>query len=314
MDTKYIYSPEYDLISNGIGMFHPFDGKKYSRAWNELEKSSGVNLKSMWKQPEHPVSDDLLLNVHTSDYIRSLKKSSVVSSIIEIPFARLVPNKLLQSQIIKPMKFACEGTRLAARYALEDAVVMNIGGGFHHAFADHGEGFCIFSDVAVAIKDARNNGLLDVSDKVMMIDLDAHRGNGFESIFKNDASVDIFDMYNFQVYPGMHEGEMDDYPFMIPLKNNVNDDVYLSVLKNELPRFMASNNKPKLAFYNAGTDILAGDSLGNLNVSYDGVVERDRFVIEMLSSMDIPTVIVTSGGYSKESYKLIASLASMIIN
>jgi histone deacetylase 11 len=313
MNSKIIYSPEYDLMSTGVSFFHPFDGKKYSRAWSELQKSCDVDLKSIWLQPEKPISDNALLAVHTSKYLQSLEKSSVISSIIEIPFAKFIPNKLLQNQLIKPMKFACEGTRLATRYALEGAMVMNMGGGFHHAYSTHGGGFCVFADAAIAIKEARRSNLLAANDKVVMIDLDAHRGNGFESIFSNDDSIELFDMYNFQVYPGMHEGELDDYPFMIPLKNKTNDDAYLSILKQELPKFMAANDKPKLAFYNAGTDILVGDPLGNLSVSYNGVIERDRYVIEILLNMNIPTVIVTSGGYSQASYKLIASLASMII-
>lgn len=314
MKAKFIYSPEYDLISKGVGLFHPFDGQKYSRAWAEVEKLKNIDSTSIWVQPREMVSDEALLTVHTPEYLKSLGKSSTISRIIEIPFTRFLPNSLLQSRIIKPMRFACEGTRLAVQYALDNTMVMNIGGGFHHAFADHGEGFCVFADAAVAIHDARKSGALTIDDKVLMIDLDAHRGNGFESIFKHDPAVEMFDMYNFQVYPGIHEGNMDDFPFMIPLKNKMNDDVYLSALKEELPRFMQANENARLVIYNAGTDILAGDALGNLNISFDGVVERDRCVIDMLSIMNVPTVIVTSGGYTKDSYKLIASLASMVAN
>lgn len=312
MNSKLVYSPRYDVTSKGIGFLHPFDGQKYSRAWGELEKLDGVDLNSLWVKPENPISDEDLLSIHSSDYLESLSKSSVIAKAVEVPLVRFVPNMLLQNKIIKPMKLACEGTRLATQHALEGAMVMNVGGGFHHAFSDHGEGFCIFADAAIAIQSARKKGLLEDSDKVMMIDLDAHRGNGFESVFKNDASIKMFDMYNFQVYPGMHEGEIDDYPFMIPLKNKTNDEVYLDVLKEELPKFMVENEKPSLVFYNAGTDILAGDPLGNLSVSFEGVVERDRYVLSMLSKMNIPTVVMTSGGYTNESYKLVASLASMI--
>lgn len=313
MNSKLIFSPEYDLLYKGIGRFHPFDGQKYSKAWSEIKLPEGIDLESIWVKPEQTISDEALLSVHSPEYIQSLHKSSVISSIVEIPLVRFVPNTLLQSLLIKPMRYASEGTRLAVKYALDNAMVMNVGGGFHHAYAAHGEGFCVFADAAVAIADSRYHGLLDTNDKVLMIDLDAHRGNGFESVFKNDSSVDIFDMYNFQMYPGMHNGDVDDFPFMIPLKSRTGDDVYLSVLKEELPKFMQANHKPKLVFYNAGSDILAGDSLGDLNVSYEGVVERDKFVIELLSSIGIPTVIMTSGGYTKDSYKLIANLANMVI-
>jgi histone deacetylase 11 len=314
MKSGIIYSPEYDMTPPGAGFIHPFDGKKYSRAWSELNKNPDLNIESVWQQPEKPLSDDVLLDVHTSGYLASLDKSSVVSKIIEIPFLGLIPNGLLQRYFIKPMRWACEGTILATRTALEGAMVMNIGGGYHHAHADHGEGFCVFADVAVAISTSRKKGELDVNDKIVMIDLDAHRGNGFESVFREDSAVSIFDMYNFQVYPGMHKGELDDHPYMIPLKNKTNDDTYLKVLKEDLPEFMSKNGGAKLAFYNAGTDILAGDPLGNLNISYDGVIERDRFVIELLSKLNIPTVVVTSGGYTKTSYKLVTNLAKLVIS
>lgn len=111
MKAKLIYSPEYDLISKGVVLFHPFDGQKYSRAWAELEKATDIELKSIWVQPEKLISDQALLNVHTSEYLSSLNKSSAISSIIEIPLTRFLPNNLLQNRIIKPMKLACQGTR-----------------------------------------------------------------------------------------------------------------------------------------------------------------------------------------------------------
>ena len=313
MESKLIYSPKYDMALPGASVFHPFDGQKYSKAWRELQSISNIDLETIWQEPEQPVSDEVLLKIHSTEYLTSLNRSSVVSRIVEIPLARLIPNGFLQRYLLQPMKLACEGTRLATRVALGGTMVMNIGGGFHHAHATHGEGFCVFADVAIAILDARKNGALKDSDKILMIDLDAHRGNGFESIFRNDSTVEIFDMYNFQVYPGMHEGDLDDLPFMLPLKNKTNDDVYLSVLKEELPKFLSQNETAKLIFYNAGTDILADDPLGNMSVSYEGIVEREKFVVKALSKINVPSVVVTSGGYTKTSYKLVAELAKMVI-
>ena len=313
MDVKFIYSSEYDLIPTGLEFLHPFDGKKFSRAWELLFASEEFDAEAHWVKPEVAASDDYLANIHTPEYLQSLKKSSVIAQIIEIGLVRFIPNSLLQSQIIKPMRLACEGTRLATEYALKGALAMNVGGGFHHAFTDHGEGFCVFADAALAIDYVRKSGLLKSDDTIVMIDLDAHRGNGFQAIFAKDPAVRIFDMFNFQVYPGMFEGDMDQYPFMIPLKAHSSDEVYLGVLKEELPGFLAMDEPPKLAFYNAGSDILASDPLGNLGVSYDGVIERDKYVIESLVSRGIPTVIMTSGGYTKQSYQLIAALAQTVI-
>ena len=215
--------------------------------------------------------------------------------------------------MVDSARYATAGTLLAARQALDSSIVFNIGGGFHHAFSDHGEGFCFFADAAFALETLRAEHKISPTDKVLMIDLDAHRGNGFTSFYEKDKSVSIFDLYNMQVYPGLKQGEPDDFPFIIPLRAGLNSDEYLKTLKAELPLFLDSNPHPTLAFYNAGTDIVATDKLGALNVSYDAVNERDRFVVDLLREKNIPTVIMTSGGYSNDSYKLIADLASYLI-
>ena len=313
--SKIVFSPKYDLLPNGFGKLHPFDVRKYSRAWSELEKQCTSVLASKWLQPERPVQDDVLLNVHTPQYIESLTSSSNIAGIIEVNVAKYLPYKILDKYILQPMKFACEGTRLATEYALDNnTMVMNMGGGYHHAFADHGEGFCVYADAAVAIADARQRQALDTSDKVLMIDLDAHRGNGFNAIAEQDEAIEVYDMYNFQAYPGMHNGDVDQYPYMIPLKSRMSGETYLKILKEELPKFLENEGKAKLVFYNAGTDILNGDRLGNLAVEFAAVVERDRYVIELLKSKGIPTVIMTSGGYTKESYQLVAKQAAMVID
>ena len=146
-----------------------------------------------------------------------------------------------------------------------------------------------------------------------MIDLDAHRGNGFESFYTDDPNVRMFDMYNMQIYPGLHPGDPDEFPFLIPMRSNLGADEYLNTLTSELPEFLAANADARLAFFNAGTDILATDRLGGLNVEYQAVQERDRFVVDQLRSRNIPTVILTSGGYSSESYRLIADLALYLL-
>ncbi len=313
MDIQFVYSPKYDLMSAGLGSLHPFDMRKFSRAWAVLTSGSGA-LDVLTTNPETLADDGYMARVHTAEYLDSLKKSRVLARILEVGLARFVPNRWLQSAIVDPMRLATEGTRLAAELALEGAVAMNFGGGFHHAFADHGEGFCVFADAALAIDALRRNGKLSPRDTVAMIDLDAHRGNGFQAIFSRDPAVKIFDMYNAQVYPGMFKGSEDEYPFMIPLKSRLSGEVYLKILRDELPKFLDSCPNLKLVFYNAGTDILASDPLGGMNVSYDAVVERDRYVIETLTGLGVPTAVVTSGGYTDQSHQLIAQLGRTVID
>lgn len=315
MKSRFIYSEKYDFSFPGLSKFHPFDGKKFSKAWNVVVSNYQKEITSQLVEPETAVSTERLLKVHTRQYLNSLSLSKEIAKVIEISIAKFIPNKILQSKLIFPIKLACAGTILATELALKERLmVMNFGGGFHHAFSDHGEGFCFFADAVLSINDSREKGLLGENDKILMIDLDAHRGNGFESLMGNDSCVKNFDMYNFQVYPGLHEGEIEDFPFMIPLKAGLKDNAYLTILKDELTQFLEQNNDAKLIFYNAGNDVVASDPLGGLSLSFDGVVERDRFVIKQLSMMEVPTVVMTSGGYTRHSYKLIAELAKTVFS
>ena len=315
MKPYLIYSKDYDFSVRWLNKLHPFDGLKFSKAWALVSSEYGDKINALWLAPKVPVSDKALLKVHNQDYLNSLLNSKVIAKVVEIWIVSFIPNKLLQAGLIKPMKLACAGTILAAETALtERAIAMNFGGGFHHAFADHGEGFCFFADAALSIADIREKGLLTADDKVLMIDVDAHRGNGFESLMGKDLSVSNFDMYSFQTYPGLHHGEPDDYPYMIPLKLKMEDTFYLNILEMELVKFLDDNKDAKLAFYNAGNDILDADPLGGLNVSADGVIKRDRYVIEQLVKRNLPTVVMTSGGYTKQSHQLIAALAGTVID
>lgn len=315
MDPRFIYSEKYDFPFPGLNTLHPFDTRKYSKAWNHFNDEVGEVVQSLWIEPKEQITEIELLTIHNQEYLASLKNSSTIAQVIEVWPAKFIPNKILQSRLLNPIRLAAAGTLIATQEALKGkSIAMNFGGGYHHAFPDHGEGFSFFADAAIAINQAREHGLLDQNDKVLMIDLDAHRGNGFDAITCNDTRVEMFDMYNFQVYPGHHGGDPDEYPYIVPIKYGSNDDFYLGILKDELPPFLDAFSEAKLVIYNAGTDILDTDPLGGLKVSFQGVVERDRFVLEEITKRNIPSVIVTSGGYTSQSYKLVAELAKMVIN
>lgn len=313
MSSRIVYSPNYDFSLYGLDKLHHFDAHKFSKAWDLLLQNNPA-AKQYLISPENPCSDQYLQIAHNQQYIHSLKKSSVIAEVIEVGLAKFVPASILIANLLKPIRWATQGTWVATECALrKSSIVMNMGGGFHHAFADHGEGFCFFADAALAILHARRTGLLAANDHVLMIDLDAHRGNGFESFFIKDEFVSIFDMYNFQNYPGLHTGDVDDYPYMIPVRSGITGSEYLKILEEDFPPFLKSINKPKLAFYNAGSDILKGDPLGQLNVEYENLVKRDQYVIQNLKEVGVPTVVMTSGGYTKESFKLVAALAETVI-
>lgn len=315
MNAALVFSPDYDISLPGLDWLHPFDGRKFSRAWARLGQLSGGACEQALLRPAAPIATDDLLRVHTRDYLDSLSASQVVAKALEVKALAWLPSSVVMRRILDPMRMACAGTLLAACHALQQqAVAMNLGGGFHHAFRDHGEGFCIYADVAAALATVRVQGLLAPDDLVAIVDLDAHRGNGVWSLCGSDPSVHVLDLYNAQVYPGLFPGSIEDFPFQIPLKARTSDDAYLATLRDELPSFLASMpRKPALAVYNAGTDVLVGDPLGRLAVSAEGVVARDTLVLDTLSRQGIPTVIVTSGGYTSQSHELIAQLAHRVL-
>ena len=315
MTPALVYSPGYDFSLMGFERLHPFDCRKFSRAFALIERNLGRDIERFWQQPMEAVRDEDLLRVHTKGYLDSLNSTGVVAQALEVPALRFLPHSLIERGLLTPMRLAVAGTNLAMRLALETdgAISMNLGGGFHHAFRDHGEGFCLFADVAVAIAAARARGDLSSNDPILIVDLDAHRGNGVLEIFCADPAVHVLDLYNFQNYPGLFPGDPEAFPFQIPLKAQTGDAAYLETLQEELPKFLDSTPRPRLAIYNAGTDIVVGDPVGRLAVSPGGVEVRDRLVIDTLASRGIATTVVTSGGYTERSHELIAKLAITIL-
>lgn len=314
MKASLVYAPAYDLYFPGFSWLHPFDGRKFSRAWAAIQKGAGERAERARLAPEGPVSDATLLRVHRREYLDALGSSATVARALEVPPLRFLPNGLLQRRLLTPMRWAVAGTILAMDRALADGgVAMNLGGGFHHAFPDHGEGFCLFADVAAAVAELRARKRLAPGERVAIIDLDAHRGNGVEACLGRDPDVRILDLYNFQVYPGPHPGRTEDFPYIVPLRAGLGDADYLGSVREELPAFLDKEGPFRLALYNAGTDVVRGDRLGQLDVSPEGVQERDRIVVEALRSRGIPTAIVTSGGYTSRSFGLIAELALHVL-
>ena len=310
MNLNLVYSPRYNLSMLGLERLHPFDAHKYGRAWAIVTRRLGSELRRYWVEPGEPAADELLLTVHTPEYLQSLHSSGTLAQALDFWPAKYIPNRMLQSGLVTPMRFAVQGTVLAAELALRGGVAMNFGGGFHHAFRDHGEGFCLFADVALAIAAQRHAGRLHANDSIVVIDLDAHRGNGFYEIAGKDPGVHVFDVHGLQIYPGpVEDWAPTTTPFLIPVLPGCTDEQYQRILADDLPRFLTAAGEPKLAFYNAGTDILRGDPLGKYNVSREAVAARDRTVLEMLTTRKIPTVVVTSGGYTRTSHQLIAEMA-----
>ena len=250
--------------------------------------------------------------VHTDVYVKLLRHSHIVAEALEVYVLGRLPRWMLEYAVVRPMRWATAGTVLASRLALHGDSAVNLAGGYHHANSQRGEGFCLFSDVGVAVRKLRREGLLAAEDRIAIIDLDAHQGNGFERVFMDDPQVSIMDMYNADIYPAdrvAKEGIHTD----IPLDHGVDGATYLAALRESLPRFLDAVSPLRLVYYNAGTDPLAGDPLGGMKLSYEDILERDQIVFEALLEREIPFVMLPSGGYTNQSYALIADSVSWLL-
>jgi histone deacetylase 11 len=306
LTPKIIYSPEYDIHFGGLEKLHPFDTRKYSHAYDAAHKTLGDQLTRATITPTQPVSDEDLCLVHTPAYLQTLKSVDVLVRALEFAPLAMFPYKLVEERLLIPMRLATTGTIMAARESLSCGMAINLSGGYHHASADKGEGFTVFSDMSIAILKLRAEGLLAAKDQVLIIDLDAHQGNGHERVFFHDDTVSIFDMYNGVIYPN------DGYArkrinWNLALAPGTRDAQYLNVLYDYLPRALGEMKAaPKLAFYIAGTDIYEHDQLGGLRISEEAIFLRDKFVFETLIAAGIPFVMLLAGGYSPDSYRFIA--------
>jgi len=308
-----VYSPAYDLHFLGLEKLHPFEGRKYSRAWREARKTLGEGLERLTHCPPHPIDRESLLAVHTEDYLDKLNSPRYAAQVVELPILASLPKFLIERRILRPMRLAAMGTLLAAREALNGGMAVNLGGGYHHASQDRGEGFCFYADINIALEALRRSGdVVRGQDRVLIVDLDVHQGNGHERVSMHDRDVYILDMYNRDIYPQDREARR-RINCDVPLPSGADDALYLQQLRACLPQALREAGRPKIAFYVAGTDIYEHDLLGGLRVSAQGILERDRLVLNTLTSEGIPWVMLAGGGYSGESYRHIANSVCFVI-
>ncbi|KAK9699771.1 hypothetical protein RND81_08G195100 [Saponaria officinalis] len=297
--VSLIYSPSYDISFLGLEKMHPFDSSKWGRICQFLA-SEGILDKKCIVDPEEASEEDLLV-VHPQKYLDSLKSSSTVASIVEVPPVAMLPNCVVQKKVLHPFRKQVGGSVLAAKLAKERGWAINVGGGFHHCSADKGGGFCVYADISLCIHFAFIR--LNIS-RVMIIDLDAHQGNGHERDFADDRRVYILDMYNCDVYP-LDFTARRYIDHKVEVRSGTSTEEYLQRLDNAL-QVAGREFDPELIVYNAGTDILEGDPLGRLMISPDGIIRRDEMVFAFARDKSTPLLMLTSGGYMKSSARVIA--------
>jgi histone deacetylase 11 len=316
MTARIVFSPHYDISFWGLERRHPFDSRKYGRAWRVLRRYDGARLKAAHVRTDRAVTRDELLLVHDAEYLDQLRKPACVATALELPLVGRLPAFLIDWRLLRPMRWATRGTVLAAEQALGHGLAINLSGGYHHAKRSNGEGFCLYADVALAVAQLRRDGRLQAEDRVAHIDLDAHQGNGVCHHFLEDSRMMIFDMYHATTYPAYDRVARARIDCNLPLPHGCGDEQYLDTLRSRLPPFLdsiARSGRLKLVFYNAGTDVYGEDLLGCMQLSAAAVLERDLFVLNETRQRGIPTVMVLSGGYSPMSYQLVAATVKEVL-
>ncbi|CAL1295259.1 unnamed protein product [Larinioides sclopetarius] len=295
-----IYSPHYNIRFMGLQKLHPFDSEKWEKVYNFL-LSAGIIKKNTSVEPCE-AKDEVLQVVHPASYLNKLKWSAYVARVTEVPFLFALPNKLVQQRVLRPFRYQTGGTILAGKLAMERGWALNIGGGFHHCSKEDGGGFCAYADITLCIRFLFVN--FPLIERVMIVDLDAHQGNGHERDFMGEEKVYILDVYNRGIYPH------DEYAKgairkKVELRHLTEDAEYLDKVLRNLTEAIEEFS-PQFIVYNAGTDILKGDPLGCLSITSQGIIERDEIVFRAARGNNIPVVFLTSGGYQKSTAKIIA--------
>ncbi len=276
---QLVYHEGYDL---NLGA-HVFPSQKYRMVYETLLAEKLAEPADFLRPP--PASDEDVLRVHSKEWVHKLKTGKMTASEmmrLEIPFS---------PETMQAFWLAAGGSILAAQRSLADGFSANIGGGFHHAFPEHGEGFCAIHDVAIAIRRMQSDGAITTA---MVIDTDVHHGNGTAAIFAGDSTVFTLSIHQENNYPLPKPPSNID----LHLPDGITDDDYLAVLERGMYR-ATQGFHPDLVIYVGGADPYREDQLGGLALTMEGLQQRDRMVFEHARCFGIPVAITLAGGYAR---------------
>jgi len=290
---KVIYHPRYDL---NLGA-HVFPSQKF-RMIKELLLRENIAAPEDFHQPS-PASDEDLLRAHTLEWVTKLKTGTLTAGEVmklEVPYS---------PELAEAVWLAAGGSILAGQLALRDRFASNLSGGFHHAYASHGEGFCAINDVAVAVRRLQFDGAIK---KAMVVDADVHDGNGTAHIFRDDPSVFTLSIHQENNYPS-HKPPSD---LDLPLDDGVEDEEYLAALLPAVARVL-DEFCPNIVFYVGGADPYEEDQLGGLRLSKSGLKARDKGVFFAARSRNIPVATTLAGGYARRVEDTVRIHANTIV-
>ena len=261
---------------------HRFPMIKYELIPEQLIRENTCTSDNFFKP--NKINDNTVLITHEKEYFKrfiSLKLSQ--KEIREIGFP-------LSKELVEREMEIAEGTIRGVHFAIKNRVSMNIAGGTHHAFYNRGEAFCMLNDQAIAANYILNKGL---ANRVMIIDLDVHQGNGTASLFNNNSNVFTLSFHGKNNYPFRKEKSDLDIEF----EDRTDDKEYLKVLRETIPKVI-NEFEPEFIFYLSGVDVLENDKLGRLGLTINGCKERDRFILDICKKNSIPVQVSMGGGYS----------------
>lgn len=287
---KIIYHENYNIDVGIFKFLHPFDGCKFSKVRAALNAADII-------APQGPVAEDANLNSLNELLKIQIKDKAALCRALEIPKIPFLSFSWLDSRILSPMRWGVAGTLTACRLALCGDDAWNLAGGYHHASPHRMEGFCIYNDIGISYQQLIASGELTADDKILIIDIDAHHGNGNARTFHENKNVTLLDVYNADIYPNdpVSRRRVD---IAVPLPSGTGGELYLNKLSAALEQLSSGY---KLAFVVAGTDVLATDPLGGLALSVADVAQSHKLVYQRLKALHIPTVFLGGGGYGKDS-------------
>ncbi|MFH1253882.1 MAG: histone deacetylase [bacterium] len=279
----------------------PFDTEKYGKIFDFL-KSNGLDEESCFV-PSPVTKSDLQL-VHSDKYLSQLNSAEYLSEILEVPQLRILSGKIIETNVLRSFYMAAGGTVLGCQLALRNGWAINLSGGYHHAKTASGGGFCVISDIAIAIEKYWKT---NPNSRVLIVDLDAHQGTGYAQIFLSNGGAFIFDIYNPQRPPVRLDIQQDidlraRINFEYPVQSGIKDAEYLKILQDHLAEAIKLCN-PDLIIYVAGADVFCGDC-GGMQISQEGIIRRDEYVFFVAEQLKKPILMLLAGGYSKQSAEI----------
>ncbi|SUD89775.1 histone deacetylase family protein [Psychrobacter phenylpyruvicus] len=263
---------------------HRFPMQKYRLIPERLIEEGTLNEANFFAPKK--LSEEEILTTHTAEYWEKLKTQTLSRKEGRAIGFEMTPELVERGRYIAHATYEC------ALYAKQYGVSLNVAGGTHHSFANHGEGFCVFNDVCIASNLLLNRG---EAQRILIVDLDVHQGNGNASIMADEPRVFVFSMHGEKNYP--FRKQVSDLDIELP--NDTDDESYLSELRAALPKIIAEH-KPDLIFYQSAVDVLATDKLGKLSLTPEGCKQRDDFVLRQARDNNIPIAVVMGGGYSED--------------